>query len=138
MEKYFFDVSVTRDTERKSYGKQKHKIMPVTVMMIPIVAIISFLLLVVIIRKFTNDERMALIEKGGDANIFNRKTNAYPNLRYGLLLVGAGLGLFIGGLLANARLIEEEAAYFSMLFLFGGLGLFLSYFLEKKEEKKDK
>ena len=112
--------------------------MPVTVMMIPIVAIISFLLLVVIIRKFTNDERMALIEKGGDANIFNRKTNANPNLRYGLLLVGGGLGLFIGGLLANARLIEEEAAYFSMLFLFGGLGLFISYFLEKKAEEKDK
>lgn len=110
--------------------------MEVTVMMIPIVAIISFVVMVVFVRKFTNDERMALIEKGGDANIFNRKTNAYPNLRYGLLLIGAGIGLLLGGFLANMGVVEEPAAYFSMLFVFGGLGLFLSYFLERKAEEK--
>lgn len=118
-------------------GNKNSNIMDVTVMLIPIVSTISIVVMIIFIRKFTNDERMAMIEKGVEANILNRKTNSYPNLRYGLLLIGAGLGLLIGALLDNARIIEEEAAYFSMLFVFGGLGLFLSYFLEKKAEEKE-
>ena len=117
---------------------KKLNIMEVTVMLIPIISVLSIVVMIIFIRKYSNDERMAMIEKGVEANIFNRKTNAYPNLRYGLLLVGAGLGLLIGALLANARIIEEPAAYFSMLFIFGGLGLFLSYFLEKRAAEKDK
>lgn len=105
--------------------------------LIPIVTVISIVVMIIFIRKFTNDERMAMIEKGVEANIFNRKTNAYPNLRYGLLLVGAGLGLLVGALFANTRMIDEEASYFSMLFIFGGLGLFLSYFIEKKAAEKE-
>jgi hypothetical protein len=115
-------------------------IMEVTVMLIPIVSTISIVVMVIFIRKYTNDERMAMIEKGVDANLLASKSNSYPNLRYGLLFIGAGLGLLVGSLLDNARIVEEEAAYFSMLFIFGGLGLFASYFLEKRaadQEKKD-
>lgn len=106
--------------------------------LIPIVSVISIVVMIIFIRKFTNEERMAMIEKGVEANIFNRKTNAYPNLRYGLLLVGAGIGLLMGAILDNGRVIQEEAAYFSMLFIFGGLGLFTSYFIEKRAEEKER
>ncbi len=121
-----------------SYGKQKLKIMHGAEILIPIISIISIVVMIIFVRKFTNDERMAMIEKGVDANILNRKSNAYPNLRYGLLFVGAGLGLLIGSILDEARIVQEQAAYFSMLFVFGGLGLFLSYFLEKKAEERDR
>lgn len=105
--------------------------------LIPIIALLSFAAMVIFWRKFTNDERMALIEKGGDANIFNRKSNSYPSLRYGLLFCGAGIGLLVASLLDNARIVEEEAAYFSMLFIFGGAGLFISFFMEKKMDDKE-
>jgi hypothetical protein len=31
----------------------------------------------------------------------------------------------------------EEVAYFSMIFIFGGLGLGLAYLIEEKNQKKD-
>lgn len=114
------------------------KIMEVTVMLIPIVSTISIVVMVIFIRKYTNDERMAMIEKGVDANLLTRKNNSYPNLRYGLLFIGAGLGLLVGSILDEARIVPEPASYFSMLFIFGGLGLFGSYFLEKRAAEKEK
>lgn len=107
------------------------------VTLIPIIAVVSIVVMIIFIRKFTNDERMAMIEKGVEANILNRKRQPFPNLRYGLLLIGAGLGLLIGAFLASTRIIEEQASYFSMLLIFGGLGLFVSYLLEKKNEGKE-
>ena len=106
--------------------------------LIPIVFFISIAIVVIIIRKFQNDERLALIEKGGDANIFNatKKTNSFPALRYGLLLFGAGIGILIGNLVAETRIIDDEAAVFSFLLIFGGAGLFASYFIERKEANK--
>lgn len=108
-------------------------------MLIPIVAIISIVVVIIFIRKFIHSERMLMIQNGGvEANIFKMKPNVYLNLRYGLLFIGAGLGLLIGGLLDNARIMEEEAAYFSMILIFGGLGLCVSYILEKRAERKKK
>lgn len=79
-------------------------------------------------------ERMALIEKGLDANIFmtekiSKKRN---NLKYGLLSTGVGLGILLGNIFVNTNLLEEEVAYFSMIFLFGGISLLIDFFLERK------
>ncbi|MEO9805636.1 MAG: DUF6249 domain-containing protein [Reichenbachiella sp.] len=106
--------------------------------LIPIVLFISIAIVLIIIRKFQNDERLALIEKGGDANIFNRnqKNNSFPALRYGLLLIGAGIGILVGNIVAEARLLDDEPAVFSFLMIFGGTGLFASYFIERKEAAK--
>lgn len=105
---------------------------------IPIVLFISIAVVLIVIRKFQNDERLALIEKGGDANIFNstKKSNSFPALRYGLLLIGAGIGILVGNLVAEARIIDDEAAVFSFLMICGGAGLFTSYFIERKEAAK--
>ncbi|MEP2024334.1 MAG: DUF6249 domain-containing protein [Reichenbachiella sp.] len=108
--------------------------------LIPLVFFISIAVVIIVIRKFQNDERLALIEKGGDANIFKTdgKNNSFPALRYGLLLFGAGIGILVGNIVAEARIIDDEAAVFSFLLIFGGAGLFASYFIERKEAAKQK
>ena len=85
-------------------------------------------------------ERMAMMEKGVDASVFftPKKKNSYA-LKYGLLLIGAALGILIGNILATteAFMYEKEAAYFSMIFLFGGLALVIYYFMAKKMVRDD-
>lgn len=80
-------------------------------------------------------ERMAMMEKGVDASVFftPKKRNSYA-LKYGLLLIGVALGILIGNILAttSAFMYEKEAAYFSMIFLFGGIALVIYYFMAKK------
>ena len=78
-------------------------------------------------------ERKLLLEKGADPSIFQQpKAQKAASLRYGLLLIGVALGIFMGSTLAQSGNMIEEAAYFSMVFLFGGIALVVSYFLEKK------
>jgi hypothetical protein len=82
-------------------------------------------------------ERMALIEKGIDAPNFKSKTrNSVFALKLGLLFIGVAVGLFLGSILVETTTIHDESAYFSMVFLFGGIGLVISHFLEKKELKE--
>lgn len=84
-------------------------------------------------------ERMALIEKGVDAPSFNSKTSrSVLALKLGLLFIGVAVGLLIGSVLVETTTLNDESAYFSMVFLFGGIGLVLSHFLEKKELKEMK
>lgn len=82
-------------------------------------------------------ERMVLIEKGADASLLVTKPNFnYYALKIGLLCIGVAVGLLIGATLVETTTLNEEAAYFSMIFLFGGIGLVVSHFLEKKERKE--
>lgn len=81
---------------------------------------------------------MSLIDKGASADLFTRKplNSSYPALRYGLLLFGAGVGILVGKMMAEAQILDEEGAVFSCLLIFGGAGLFTSYFIEKREAAK--
>ncbi len=85
-------------------------------------------------------ERMALLEYGKDADVYKpRKKESTKSLKYGIVGVMVGIGLFLGNLLDGLGMMEE-AAYGSMVLLMGGLGLLGYYFLmEKKieEEKKN-
>jgi hypothetical protein len=78
-------------------------------------------------------ERKLLLEKGADPSIFNiPKVKRALSLRYGLLLIGTAIGILLGDILYKSVEMREEPAYFSMIFLFGGIALVVSYFLEKK------
>ncbi|OQX73653.1 MAG: hypothetical protein B6D61_12295 [Bacteroidetes bacterium 4484_249] len=103
---------------------------PIIVLLIIFGAIVTIVYLG--IRK---KERMAMMEKGVDASIFfsTKSKNEY-SLKYGLLLIGVALGILAGNILSvtDAFMYEKEAAYFSMIFLFGGLALVIFYFLAKK------
>jgi hypothetical protein len=82
-------------------------------------------------------ERMALIEKGADASLLVTKPNFnYYALKIGLMCIGVAIGVILGATLVETTTLNEEAAYFSMIFLFGGIGLVVSHFLEKKERKE--
>lgn len=103
---------------------------------VPVVTMLSIATLIIFIRKFTNDERMAMIEKGVDPKAFRSNSESSP-LRFGLLMIGAGVGLLMGAVLEAIFVsFNDEAGYFSMLFIFGGLGLYASYQIEQKKKRE--
>jgi peptidoglycan/LPS O-acetylase OafA/YrhL len=105
--------------------------------LLPMILGVGAFVMIVYIRKFENVERMAIIEKGLDPNLFKRDktSNPSPVLRWSLLLVGAGLGLFAGYFLDRVFYMEE-VGYFAMLMIFGGLGLMLAYMVEERKARE--
>jgi len=85
-----------------------------------------------------NRERMALIEKNADPSILKPASNGGFKLfaiKFGMLMMGIGLGILFGSILDATTVLEEEVAFFSMVFLFGGAGLFASYYVGRKLQK---
>lgn len=85
-----------------------------------------------------NKERLAMIEKGVSPEIFTQKAepkSGYGNFKFGLFLIGIAIGIVAGYFLMEAGM-DEGAAYFSMIFLFGGIGLVVSFLLQKRFEEK--
>ena len=105
--------------------------------MIPIIGIIGAIIMVVYLRKFQNMERMAIIDKGLDPSLLKTERVTAGALRASLLLIGAGLGLLMGYLLDSA-LGMDDVAYFSMIFIFGGIGLGIAYLVEERKAKEEK
>jgi hypothetical protein len=98
---------------------------------------IGTLIMIVYLRKYTNIERMALIEKGESPFNHKPQSNTSIPLRFSLLLIGFGLGLLIGYFL-DALFGMDDVAYFSMIFICGGGGLGLAYIIEGKKAKEAK
>ena len=82
-------------------------------------------------------ERLALIEKGQTAAIFNSESNVSPSLKYGIFFIGIAVGFLLGEILAQTTNLEEGVAYLSMIFLFGGIALVVYYFLARKHVRKE-
>ena len=80
-------------------------------------------------------ENMAMIEKGMNPKEFNNRPAPYRNLKNGLLLLGAGLGLLVAYFLTEYVTHDDDnpALWFALLGIGGGLGLIGSYRIEKKE-----
>jgi hypothetical protein len=98
------------------------------------------------IRYFNNRENMAMIEKGLDPKLkVERRPAPFKNLKWGLLLVGSGIGLFLAYLLDNTLLYSVRhrmpndfnsdanvPIYFALIAIGGGIGLIMSYKIERK------
>ena len=82
-------------------------------------------------------ERLALIEKGLTANIFNSEANVSPSLKYGIFCIGIAIGFLFGEILSKTTRMDEGIAYVSMIFLFGGIGLVVYYFIARKHVRKE-
>ncbi len=98
------------------------------------------------IRYINNKENMAMIEKGLDPKLKQERRPApFRNLKWGLLLVGSGLGLFLAYFLDNFVLYNikhgnnefndgaKAPIYFALIAIGGGIGLILSYKIERKQ-----
>lgn len=101
---------------------------------IPIIAIVAISAIIVYIRRFENEERLAMIEKGMNPKDMKIVRNTSFPLRFALLLIGVGIGLFVGYIL-DSNTYMDEVAYFSMIFIWGGIGMGLSYLIEEKKSK---
>ena len=109
--------------------------------LVPIALFASIFGIVWVAVSARNKERLALIEKGLDSSIFKQLGQThwrYGALKFGLLAIGVGIGLVIANILDVNRIMDEEVAYFAMIFIFGGLGL-LSYYklMGKIKPEKD-
>jgi hypothetical protein len=98
-----------------------------------VLAIIFGAIYGIIQLNYQHRERKMLLDKGADPSMFDypRKQKA-TSLRYGLLLIGIALGILLGNVLTVTTDLAQEAAYFSMVFLFGGIALVISFFVEKR------
>ncbi|PKP29932.1 MAG: hypothetical protein CVT99_15340 [Bacteroidetes bacterium HGW-Bacteroidetes-16] len=100
-----------------------------------VIAIIFGFVYAVIFLLVRKKERMALLEKGVDATQFINpvKDQSFMALKFGLLFIGLAIGIILGGLMKHLTVMGEEESYFSMIFLFGGIGLVVNHYMEKSE-----
>ena len=82
-----------------------------------------------------NKERLALIEKGADASIFNlgKRGSSWKVviLNLAFLLMGIGIGLFIAALIDSYTRLTEGAMV-AVVFLMAGVGLYVGFTQTKK------
>lgn len=83
-----------------------------------------------------NRERLAMIDKGMNPfeNKKVRKSNSHTLLKWSLLIIGLGLGVFIGSILETTTALPQVAAYFGSILFFGGVGLAVAYLIAKKHK----
>jgi len=82
-------------------------------------------------------ERMTLIKTGGNASSLETKGNVLESLKWGMIFVGIGLGIIAGKIISCATTMEEEAAFFSMICLFGGCALMIYYIIANRFRAKE-
>lgn len=113
-------------------------------LLIPIIISVGLFALIFGIAYLRNKERMAMIERdiNPSAPSLKRKEINVTSLQFGLLLMGAGVGLFIAFSIDQIAFghadhyVDITALYFALVAAFGGLGLFVSYLIERKDSQK--
>jgi len=96
-------------------------------------------------------ENLAMVEKGMNPKDKINRPAPFRTLKLGLLLLGAGIGLFAAYMIDTFAISggggdrynhhdNVPALYFSLIGIGGGLGLVISYLIEKKywyDKKED-
>ena len=104
---------------------------------------LSFFIMIFGIVYLNKREKLAMIERGMDPRTYKPQSAPYQNLKWGLLLIGSGAGLFLAFILNHTAFndLGDDVAFLfiSLIAIFGGLGLYLSYRIEKREvlDKED-
>ena len=109
--------------------------------LVPITLFIGAFAMVFGIRYLSNKEKMAMIERGIDPGVQRATPKPFLSLKFGLLFMGLGVGLLValftvrgvfGSDMTNGEISQSVAVYFGCIGIFGGLGLIISYVIEKK------
>src|SRR5215207_6495915 len=105
--------------------------------MIPITIFAGGFAMIFGIAYLKTRENLAMVEKGMNPKENISRPEPYKNLKWGLLLLGSGLGLLTAYFLDNYVLPRKEFhddsvafVYFALLAIGGGLGLISSYKVE--------
>jgi hypothetical protein len=110
-------------------------------LLIPILVPLGFFALIFGIVYMNKKENLAMIDKGmNPKNATAKGPEPFKNLKWGLLLVGAGLGLLIAYFLelyiGDGH--DNEPIYFALIAIGGGTGLIISYRMEMKELRENR
>ena len=101
---------------------------------IPMVVFASLFGVVYLFFTTRHKERMFLIEKGQNAELFNKEhKDGKWGLKIGIMAMGIGCGILFGYLFSSIGLIQEDVAFPAMIFLFAGAGLVASHFIVNKK-----
>jgi hypothetical protein len=119
--------------EQKKINKLKFKTMEE--IFVPIGFFLAIFAILYVYWTTRTRERLALIEKGADAGIFKKTPSKYVLLKWGIFLIGLAVGVITAYLLS--RVVNEVVAYFSMIFLFGGLGLIIAHVIIQRLTKNE-
>jgi hypothetical protein len=103
--------------------------------LIPILVPIAMFAMIFGVIYLRTRQNLAMIEKGMNPKEFANRPAPYLNLKWGLLLVGSGIGLALAYVLTQYVLhdTDDPALWFAFIAIGGGLGLIQSYRIEKKE-----
>ena len=102
-------------------------------LLIPILVPLGFFALVFGIVYMHKKENLAMIDKGMNPKLYFLRP--YGILKWSMLLIGAGVGLFLAYMFDQymSRNEENEALYFALIAIGGGIGLFVSFKMELNE-----
>jgi len=115
--------------------------------LVPISLFLGAFAMVFGIRYLSNKEKMAMIERGLNPGVGKSSPKPYLSLKFGLLLVGLGIGLLValftvrgifGNDMTEREISQSVAVYFGCIGIFGGLGLIVSFLVEKKALDSEK
>lgn len=98
---------------------------------------VAFVIIFVARRRALNQERMALIEKGGDLTQLEHKASK-PSpgslLKFGYITSGLGLGVFFGYIISTYSSLDTVVMMIAMPVLFAGLAAILAHNKLKNKE----
>lgn len=106
--------------------------------LIPILTSLGLFALIFGIVYMNKKENLAMIDKGMDPKQRAvRGPEPFKYLKWGLLLLGSGIGLVVAFLVDDLLLSSHEPhpLYFGLVGIGGGIGLIISYKMEMKELK---
>jgi hypothetical protein len=102
--------------------------------LIPIAGCAMIFGIVYVVITANNRENMAMIEAG--MNPKSPKVNRHSKLRIGLLFLMVPIGILVGNFIHKLFGMEAETAAVVFAFLFGGIALTATYFIEDARRRK--
>ncbi len=109
--------------------------------LIPILVPLGFFAMLFGIVYLQKRENLAMIDKGMNPKnqLVEKQSQRFRNLKWGLLLVGAGVGLILANIIDSmvtpVAQRPDGLIYFAMVAIGGGTGLIISYRIEEKGVK---